>query len=141
MQSSGAQEGQRHPAPSQHILLGLVSWQHWLIGLAGLRRGLAQNGGIRSLPLIIFSLRFSESRGHTATKSKPCGRRVAQTMGARRDKRRLCLVGLASHIAHYRVMLPLLTVTSGVIVIEELREILVGRLVQISLQCLEKVPR
>lgn len=145
MQSSGALEGQRHPAPSQHILLGLVSWQHWLIGLAGLRWGLAENGGIRSLPLIIFSLRFSESRGHTATKSKPChrvcGRRVAQTRGAGRDKRRLCLVGLTSHIAHYCVMLPLLTVTSDVIVIEELQEILVGRLVQISLQCLEKVPR
>lgn len=85
MQSSGAQEGRRHPAPSQHILLGLVSWQHWLIGLAGLRRGLAQNGGIGSLPLIIFSLRFSESRGHTATKSKPChrvcGRRALHRQG------------------------------------------------------------
>lgn len=34
---------------------GPVSWQHSLIGLAGLRQGLAQSGGIRSLPLIISS--------------------------------------------------------------------------------------
>ncbi len=62
--SLGAQEGHRRPAHSQHFLLGLVAWQRWLIGLARLRKGLAWAGGIRSLPLIIFSLHSSESRGH-----------------------------------------------------------------------------
>lgn len=70
--SLGAQEGHRRPAQSQCILLGLVAWQHWLIGLAGLRKGLARAGGIRSLPLIIFPLHSSESWGHGHKKLKPC---------------------------------------------------------------------
>lgn len=113
--SLGAQEGHWCPAQLQNILLGLVSWQHWLIGLVGLRKGLAQDRGIRSLPLIIFSLCSSESWGHShKIKALPsCLRGAYYTGGG--DEGDVVgfvrLLSLASSTDHHGVMLQLLTVT------------------------------
>lgn len=70
--SFDTREGHRHTTHSQRILLGLVAWQRWLIGLAGLRKGLARAEGIRSLPLIILSLCAPLRAEAAAAKSKPC---------------------------------------------------------------------
>lgn len=82
------------PRNGTNALLGLVSWQHWLIVLAGWRRGLAQDGGIRSLPLIIFSLHSSESWGHShKIKALPsCLRGVFYTQRSSARHSRLCVV-------------------------------------------------
>lgn len=70
--SFDTREGHRHTTHSQRILLGLVAWQRWLIGLAGLRKGLARAEGIRSLSLIILSLCAPLRAEAAAAKSKPC---------------------------------------------------------------------
>lgn len=111
--SLGAREGRWCPIQWQRILQGVVSQQHWLIGLAGLKRGLAQDGGIGSLPLIIFPLREPGPQ-----KSKLC-HRVWDAGGGRGDTRR-ALCRLTSHAACHGVMPRALAVVSDVIVIEEL---------------------
>lgn len=122
--SLGAREGHRRPALSQRILLGLVAWQHWLIGLAGLRKGLARAEGIRSLPLIIFSLHSSESWGRSH-KIKALPSCLREGYYAHRGEERdiagfVWSLSPTSHTAHRGVMLQLLRVTSDVIVIEDL---------------------
>lgn len=136
--SSSGQEGQRHSAPSLHILLGPVSWQHSLIGLAGLRQGLAQSGGIRSLPLIISS----PCTSRRAQVTQPQNQSTAITSAAvvmlrqarQRRQRGLCSPSLATQTTcHCVAPLPPLTVTGHVIVMGALRESLLGRFVRISL--------
>lgn len=97
--SFGTQESHWHPTHLQRILLGLVAWQHWLIGLAGLRKGLARAKGIRSLPLIILSLRSAESWGRSHENQSPAfmsERGLLRTQGSRERHSRLCVVTLSN---------------------------------------------
>lgn len=117
--SFGAQEGHRRPAHSHRILLGAVAWQHWLIGLARLRKGLARAGGIRSLPLIIFCVRSSESwgRGRKIKALLSClrGGYYAHRGAGRDTAGFVWFLSLTSHTAHRSVMLQLPTVACDMI--------------------------
>lgn len=112
---------------------GPVSWQHCLIGLAGLRQGLAQSGGIRSLPLIISSpctsLRAQVTHPQNQSPAITSAAVALLRPASPQRQRWLCSAGLASQIARHRVTpLPPLTVTGHVIVMEELQDSLPGRL-------------
>lgn len=99
--SLGAQKGHRRSAHSQRILLGLVAWQHWLIGLAGLRKGLARAGGIRSFPLIISSLHSSESWGHGhKIKALPSCLREGYYAHRGAERGRLCVAAWSTIHSH-----------------------------------------
>lgn len=118
---------------------GPVSWQHSLIGLAGLRQGLAQSGGIRSLPLIISSpctsLRAQVTRPQNQSTAIASAAVPMLRQASQRRQRGLCSRSLATQITcHCVAPLPPLTVTGHVIVMEELRESLLGSFVRISLQ-------
>lgn len=112
--SFGAQEGHRRPAHSHRILPGAVAWQHWLIGLARLRKGLARAGGIRSLPLIISCVCSSESwgRGRKIKALLSClrGGYYAHRGAGRDTAGFVWFLSLTSHAAHRSVMLQLPTV-------------------------------
>lgn len=94
--------------PSLHILLGLVSWQHSLIGLAGLRQGLAHRRRNHSHwssppPALLW-----DPRSHTH-KIKGCqyvrAGHYAQT-GQSAETRELCSRSLATQITHWVAPLP-----------------------------------
>lgn len=82
LMSSGGQEGQRHSAPSLHILLGpglLATLPDW-VSRVKTRSGTERWTQITPIDHLL-PLHFSESPGHTPTKSKPCHHvhRAAQT--------------------------------------------------------------
>lgn len=111
--SLGAQEGRWCPIQWQRILQGVVSQQHGLIGLAGLRRGLAQGRRNRITPIDhLPSVRA------WATKIKALLSSLRRRRGRGETRRALCR--LTSHTACHDIMPRTLVVVSDVIVIEEL---------------------